>query len=166
MPLSGTFEKNPKSPLGYSLNHEPGSLEKQGLAMVGLKVDNAKSARAQMYRAAQPFRTAGGGTHAPSAYGDLRRMLDNGDLQSAAGEIRRLGTEEGKSVHDIGKALGIREDGSVKQELFTGNHIAEAKMLHGFSPEQRQLYVAAQHEHQAIARKFQAVSARVRPAAA
>ena len=160
MPLSGTFQKDPKSPVGYSLNREPGSLEKQGFAMAGLKLDNAKSARAQMFHAAQPFRPAGGGSHPPSAYSDLRRMLDNGDLKNAAGEVRRLGTEGGKSVHDIGKALGIREDGTVKPELFTGSQIGEAKMLHSFSPEQRQLYIAAQHEHQAIARKFQAVAAR------
>ena len=121
MQVSPWITKNPKGVLGLGLNHEPGAGEKQLLASAGLRVDAAPSARAQMYQLAQPFRADhGGGAHAPSAYSDLRRMLDQGDLRNASGEICRLVREEGKSVKDISKAMGIREDGSVKPEMFTG----------------------------------------------
>ena len=52
IPFSGMLAKDAKSPTGYGLNRQPGSLEKQGLGMAGLKVDSAASPRSQMYQLA------------------------------------------------------------------------------------------------------------------
>ena len=87
-------------------------------------------------------------------------MLDQGDLRNASGEIGRLVREDGKSLKDISKAMGIREDGSVKPEMFTGDHKAEERLKHSLSPEQRKVYAQAQREHTQIGMRFKAAAAR------
>ncbi len=161
LPASGTLEKNPKAPFGYSLNHQPGSYLKQGLSMLGLKVDNTQSARAQVYRLAQPYRAnQGGGAHAPSAYGDLRHLLDNNDLRGAAGEMQRL-VATGHDVRKISQALGIHDDGTIRPEMFTGSRATEKKMLDHLSVDQRRVYYQAQKEHSQIAQRFRQIGGRV-----
>ena len=168
MPLSGTLQKDPKATLGYKLNDQPGSLEKQALSMAGIKVENAQSPRGQMYRAAEKFRAhpLGQGS-APSVYSPLRQALDNGDLKAAAAEVRQLGQDHGKQPKDIAKALGLRPDGSVAPELFTGSADSERRMLASFTPDQRKLYFQAQKDHATNARRFVQVMGQSRqPAAA
>jgi hypothetical protein len=160
MPLGGFIEKDPKAPLGYGLNHQPGSLEKQGLSMIGLKVDAEPSARSKMYRIAEAFRAnsaPGGAAHPPSPYSALRRMLDGGDMKRAAEEVKRLNAA-GKGLDKIARALGIKENGTIRPVLFTGAVASEKKLIAKLSAEQRKMYVQAQKEHALMARKFLTVA--------
>ena len=164
MPLSGTLQKDPKAPLGYKMNHEPGSLQKQLFASAGMKLDPAKSARAQMFQVAEKFRHQDGAaatTHAASAYTELRHRLDNNDLQGAAEEFNRL-RDEGKKAVQIRQAFGIKADGTLHKEAFTGSTKGDEQMFSALEPEQRKLYWAAQKEHAQLAQRLRQVAERAR----
>ena len=158
IPFSGMLAKDPKSPTGYGLNHQPGSLEKQGLGMAGLKVDSAASPRSQMYRLAQQFKPKGGGAgsqHAPSEYSGLRQALDNQDRSTAEGEIRQL-LQDGKSLPKIAKALGLHNGGAggVEPEHFTGSKAGDQQMFAKLTAAQKATYRQAQADRGASARLF------------
>jgi hypothetical protein len=162
LPLSGVVEKDPKAALGYRLNKQPGSLEKQGLSMVGLKVDAEPSARSKMYQIADKFRggPAQGGTRSPSEYAGLRHALDREDRPGAEAEVRRL-LEEGKPLNQIGRAFGVGAQGKFVPEHFTGGAESERKMLGQLTPEQKRLYLRAQGERRAGAEFFKGAAASV-----
>ena len=154
IPFSGMLAKDAKSPTGYGLNRQPGSLEKQSLGMAGLKVDSAASPRSQMYQIAQSFKgKAGGSAHAPSEYSGLRQALDNQDQAEADAAIRQL-LQDGKSLPKIGKALGLH-NGQVDPELFTGSKAGDRQIWSKLTPEQKALYDQAQRDRGAGARLYQ-----------
>ena len=68
--------------------------------------------------------------------------------------MTRLVTQGGKSLEQVGKALGIQGDGKVAPELFTGKADTEAKMLAALTPEQKRLWGQAQRERVANAQLF------------
>ena len=174
LPLGAFLQKDPKGPLGYGLNHEKGSVEKQAFGMAGMKLENAPSARNQMYAMADRFKAtpdgakatgskgaaAGGQSARPaSAYGDLRRYLDSEDASAARDEVQRLVTQGGKSLPQIGKALGIEAGGKLKPELFTGSLEGDRAMVKQFTPAQAQLWHQALADRVANARLFEHVLA-------
>lgn len=174
LPLSGVLRKDPKALLGYDVNHDKGSLIKQAANAVGLKLDNADSARSQMYHLADEHRAQHGGgegipglphhAHMPSPYSDLRRSLDNEDDGGAREEIGKL-TAGGRTLEKIGAALGLRPDGSVAPELFTGKAESEQTMLRGMTDQQKETWRQAQRDRTANARRFQRLAAEVQPPA-
>ncbi len=163
IPAGPFIVKDPKAPLGYALNRQSGALEKQLLAMAGMKVENAPSARTQMYQIAEPFRAPqpGGGAQEQhtSPYTDLRHALTDNDQTTAAAEIDRLVRQDHKPLESIAKALGLKSDmKSVRPELFTGSLKAERAMIDQLTPEQRHLWVQAQAEHAANALLFAGIA--------
>lgn len=153
LPLGSVLEKDPRQPLGYRISRQPGSIEKQVLQSVGLKVTAAQSPRTQMFELAQPFRPDRGSSDAAGEYTELRRALDNDDLGSAKSEVKWL-LDRGKSLDVISHAVGIRKNGSIPPELFTGSQDREAEMLKTFDASEHKIYAAAQKDHLDNAMKF------------
>ncbi len=149
------------APLGYRVNRQPGSVARQVYQGAGFKVTPAPSARSQMYELAKPFRAPNpaGASHGPSPYPQLRQALDNDDTQAAQDELRNL-LASGKTLHQIGMAMGLRQ-GGIAPEMYTGSHATEVKMLQALTPEQREVHNQAQREHQENARRYQRIVTRM-----
>ena len=153
---AGAFlTKDPKAALGYSLNHQPGSVEKQAFQSAGLKLEAAQSARSQMYSLAAPFRAKGpSADHGASEYSGLRQSLDNEDRAQTLAETRAL-LQSGKSLPQIAHALGIRQGGaSFEPEYYTGSKATEGKMYASLTAAQKATYQQAQKDRAASARLF------------
>ena len=165
---AGAFvEKDPKAPLGLKLNHQPGALERQALGSMGFKVEAAQSARSQMYRTAEPFRTKPlPAYHASGTYTDLRRALDNGDEAGAEDEVRRL-LGSGSHLSVVEKRFGIASTPGkgqlqINREIFTNDHQAEHQMLAKLTPAQMQVYNQAQADRQQNAELLAKITQRLR----
>lgn len=152
--LGGNLEKDPRQPLGYRLNRQPGSGEKQILQSFGAKVTAYQSPRSQMFAIAQPFRADRAPNDSAGEYTQLRQALDNDDKDSSQSEIKWL-LGRGKTVENIKSAVGLRKDDSVKPETFAGSSDREADMLASLNPQERKVYDQAQADHIANARKLQ-----------
>jgi hypothetical protein len=147
------LERDPRQPLGFRYSRQPGSIEKQLLQSVGMKVANAQSARSEMFAIAQPFRADRSSGDTAGEYTELRRALDNDDMAAAKSEIQWL-QNRGKSMAAISHAVGIRSNGTVAPEMFAGNADREAEMLATLTPHQKEVYAQAQQDHADNAAKF------------
>lgn len=144
--LSGVFEKDPRQPFGYRINRQPGSAAKQLLQSAGMKVTPAQSPRTQMFAIAQPFRPDRGGSDAAGEFTELRRSLDNDNLDAAKSEVAWL-YKQGKDRDAVLHAVGVKKDGTIAPELFAGGVDRERAMKATLTPTQTTLYNAAQSDH-------------------
>lgn len=144
IPLGALVEKDPRAPLGYRLNRQPASVEKQALQATGMKVTPVQSPISATYALAQPFREDKSG-HEFGEYTQLRQALDNSDARGAKAEIQWL-MQRGKSTDEILHSAGIRKDGSVAPQTFTGNPERERAFVRSLSPANRTTYSAAQRD--------------------
>lgn len=152
--VSGAFfEKDPRAPLGYRVTRQPGAFEKQLLQSVGAKLTAAQSPRTQMFEIAQPFRADRGRSDTAGEYTEMRRAIDNDQLDNARSEIEWL-KSRGKSLDAITHAMGIRKGGQIAPELFTGSQDRENEMLASLTPSQLEIYQQAQVDHLNNALKF------------
>ena len=157
--LSLNVKKDPSSALGYSFNGQAGQeFEKSLFNAAGIRLDAGQSARAQMYQLAKPFRKDGDGQqpHAPSAYADLRRMLEDGDADGARAEVHRL-VSTGHKPDKIRSAFGIGADGGVKTPNYTGSKETEKKMLGSLTVSQRRTYFESLKEYAQTAQALKRV---------
>lgn len=158
IPLGGWVEKDPRQPLGYRVTRRAGgvgpSLQKQLLQSVGAKLTEAQSPRSQMFAIAQNFRADRGKTDTAGEYTELRRALDLDEKEAVQSETKWL-LDRGKPLETIRAAVGLKKDGSVRRELFSGSAEREAEMLRSLTPKERGIYNHAQNDHVANARKFE-----------
>lgn len=157
LPLGAALEKDPRQPLGYRLTRQPAAIEKQLLQSIGAKVTAAQSPRTQMFALASDFRADRGKVDAAGEYTELRRALDSDNDSAAKSEIQWL-QQRGKSTEQIGHAMGIKKDGTIAPERFTGGEDRESEMLKSLNAEQKAVYRQAQKDHVANARRFQAIA--------
>lgn len=155
MPLGGFFEKDPRSPTGYRITRAPGAFQKQLMQSAGAKVTAAQSPRTQMFAIAHDFRPDGQYVDSAGEYTELRRALDNDQPDAAQSEVQWL-LGRGKTLKQIGEALGIKA-GGISKEQFTGGAEREQSMLATLTPEQRKVYDQAQRDHVENAKKFRAL---------
>ena len=162
IPLSSVFEKDPRKALGFRLNRQPGSIQKQALAMVGERVEPEESPQQKMFSIAHDYRDDKGYGFPASPYTELRKALANDQTETAKDEVRNLVSGlKAKDIHKkldmAGKALGVRKDGTIAPEVFAQNKDREKEMLRNLTPAQRAIYRQAEAEHRANALKFKAI---------
>lgn len=165
MPFAATagLEKDPRQPLGYRLSRQSGSMEKQALQSFGVKVTPEESPETKAFAMAQPFRPDRRRDGAMGEYTELRRALGNDNTEAAKDEIRWLVKKREKKLETIREALGLKKDGSVTPEKFAGGKKAdEQDMVRHLTPAQREIYRAAQLEHELKARRAQRLMAELR----
>lgn len=138
--LSGTFERDPRQPLGFRVTRQPGSGEKQLLQSAGLKVSPVMSPTSEIFALAYPFRSDRS-YQGPVDYRDLRGSLDNQDESSTQKELALLASR-GKTEKQILAAVGVNS-----KQKFTDNSTREVAFVRSLTPDQRKIYDQAQHEH-------------------
>lgn len=144
-------------PPGYRLNRQPGGLEKQVLQSAGLKVQPAMTPRMEMFALAHPFREDQSyGDSAPRDYQELRKALDNNQLDDARTEVRLL-VKRGKALDEIRNAAPFAP------EKFTGTDAKETLFRRRLTPDQKLLYRQAQMDHKDNAKKLTGILRELRP---
>lgn len=156
LPLGALAEKDPRSPLGYRMNRQPASVEKQLLQSVGAKVTAKQSPRSEIYALAKPFRADKGNTDSAGEYTQMRQALDNDEPAAVRSEIAWL-QQRGKTLDQIRHAVGIEKDGSIHPEVFTGGFDREKELVASLTPKQRATYNQAQRDHTANAMKLKSI---------
>lgn len=153
--LSGVIEKDPRQTLGFRLNRQPASGEKQLLQSAGLKVANAQSPASEIYALAYPFR-ADKSYSGPADYRDLRSAVENNDTQHVLDEINLL-AKRGKTLDQIKASMGISSSGTIASQNFSGSADRERVFKSRLTLEQRELYKEAQAMHKQSAQQLKAV---------
>lgn len=164
MPMTTALERDPRSKwLGFRVNRAPGQWEKQLLQMGGMKLENEMTPRSETFALAYPFREDQSYNDRASSYRELRRALDNDKLEDAEFEVRNL-VKKGKTWDQLRAAVGIDKGGGVSPERFTGGTTTrEREFIKSLTPQQREIYDAAQHDHKENAKKMKALLNRLRP---
>jgi hypothetical protein len=164
IPLSSVFEKDPRKALGYRLNRQPGSIQKQTLAMFGERVEPEESSQQKMFSIAHDYRDDKSYGFPASPYTELRKALANDQSDSVKDEIRSLTAglspkDARKKLETIGRTLGLHKDGTIAPQVFAQNKDRQNEMLGNLTPAQRWIYDKAQSEHRANALKFKRIEA-------
>jgi hypothetical protein len=164
VPISaaGLVEKDPRQPLGFRFTRQPGSYEKQFLQSMGVKVTNQATPRSEVFALAYPFRNDKSYTDNAGEYTEVRRALDNDNLDAVRSEIQLL-VSKGHTEKQLKAAVGISESGHVAPEVFTGNKAKERDFVQALTSDQKEIYHEAQEDHKANAMKFWKVLKEMRP---
>lgn len=145
---SSAIERDPRQPLGVRLTRRPGAAVQQVLQSAGLKTAAELSPRQHMFALAYPYKANKnyGDTGAPTAYTELRRALDNDQVDTAQSEIRML-AKQGHTADQIRGAVGWTKSGSLKPEIFTGKKDTEKMFFNHLTADQKEQYKEAQADH-------------------
>jgi hypothetical protein len=163
LPLTSVLEREPRSSLGFRINQQPGSIEKQALQSLGLKLDPQMTPRSEVFALAYPFREDKSYSDRASEYREMRRALDNDQLGAVEQEVRGL-VARGKTWDQIRAGAGIDKGGGISKERFTGGtNDREREFVRSLTPEQKEIYDAAQVDHKENAKKLRELMNRLRP---
>lgn len=158
MPLNTIVEKDPRQTLGLRWSRQAGSLEKQVLQGMGMKVQNELSAEQKMFALGKQYRSDVNQAPMAGPYSELRRALADDNPEAAKDEIRWLVNTQHKPLAAIQESVG-----NAKPEKYAGPNKADnATMLKNLTPVQKEVYQQAQMEHRLNAQKFQRILAGMR----
>jgi hypothetical protein len=161
--VSALAERDPRSNALFRVTRQPGAFEKQVLQSAGLKLAPEMTPRSETFALAYPFREDKSYTDRASEYRELRRALDNDQLDSAETEVRGL-IDRGKTWDQIRASAGISKGGGIKPERFTGGTTTrEHEFVKSLTPDQKEIYEQAQRDHIENAKKLRALLTRIRP---
>lgn len=157
-PLNSAVEKDPRQTFGVRWSRQSGSLERQVLQGLGMKVQNELSPESKMFAIGRDYRSDKNQAPAAGVYGELRQALSNNNLDAAKDEVRWLVQTQGKKLDAIREAVGGPESAKYAGPLKADNQ----NMVKNLTPAQREVYRQAQADHTANARKFASIAASLR----
>ena len=128
-----------------------GAFQKQIMASMGVKTDQAPGPAQRMYELARKFNLAAGQEPSAEFYGGdytaLTRALEIGNATDAAAELESLKKKRTR-------AQMLEHYARYQQSPFTGSSTRETKFRATLSPEQRATYQRAVQERRKIASRF------------
>ena len=158
MPLNSVIEKDPRQTLGLRWSRQAGSLEKQVLQGMGMKVQNELSPESKMFAIGRDYRSDKNSAPSAGVYGELRQALSNDNVDAAKDEIRWLVQTQGKKMEAIREAINGPQSAKYAGPLKADNQ----NMVKNLTPAQKEIYRQAQADHAATARRFQQIAASLR----
>ena len=165
LPIASTsvIERDPRQALGFRMSRQPGSVEKQALQSMGLKLAPEMTPRSETFALAYPFREDKSYSDRASEYREMRRALDTDQMDAAETEVRML-VDRGHTWDQIRAGAGISRGGSITTERFTGGTTSrEKEFVRSLTPEQKEIYDQAQRDHVANAKKLRDLLTQLRP---
>lgn len=133
---------------------EKGGRERQLLSFAGLKADPANSATANTYAMVDSWKADKGIKQhqitEPSEYKPLRTALEDGDMEKARDEYKKLSKEKKPEVID-------KYFRNFPSHPITGSKDLEEKFLKSLDSGQKSIYHASQKDRERISQRFEAM---------
>ncbi len=154
IPITSLMRHGPGESPQFTLSGaQPGALEKQAFASLGIHVVNARGPQDKMYSLARPFRKDDSYHPEASKYTQIRRDLKGGFTDDAKDRMIDLITSGAAALANMDEAMGMR-GGSYERPLFAGTQAAEHAMRSSLGPTDKKLYEDAVAEHREQAHQY------------